>query len=105
MRVLLSSVFKCPAEIEKDMSVVDFEVPDRRRFPCLDLAYRALAGGGSLPAVMNAANEEAVAAFDRALGRAFVAFQPIVSFRDRTVFGWEALVRTREHLYCFAPRR
>ncbi len=27
--VLLSSVFKCPAEIEKDLSVVDFEVPDR----------------------------------------------------------------------------
>jgi 1-deoxy-D-xylulose-5-phosphate reductoisomerase len=42
---------------------LDFEVPDRRRFPCLDLAYRALAGGGSLPAVLNAANEEAVAAF------------------------------------------
>jgi 1-deoxy-D-xylulose-5-phosphate reductoisomerase len=42
---------------------LDFDVPDRRRFPCLDLAYRALAGGGSLPAVLNAANEEAVAAF------------------------------------------
>jgi 1-deoxy-D-xylulose-5-phosphate reductoisomerase len=42
---------------------LDFEVPDRRRFPCLDLAYRALDGGGTLPAVLNAANEEAVAAF------------------------------------------
>ena len=42
---------------------LDFDVPDRRRFPCLDLAYRALEGGGSLPAVLNAANEEAVAAF------------------------------------------
>ena len=42
---------------------LDFEVPDRERFPCLDLAYRALAAGGSLPAVLNAANEEAVAAF------------------------------------------
>src|SRR6185436_7728192 len=42
---------------------LDFEVPDRRRFPCLDLAYRALEGGGTLPAVLNAANEEAVAAF------------------------------------------
>jgi 1-deoxy-D-xylulose-5-phosphate reductoisomerase len=42
---------------------LDFEVPDRRRFPCLDLAYRALEGAGSLPAVLNAANEEAVAAF------------------------------------------
>jgi 1-deoxy-D-xylulose-5-phosphate reductoisomerase len=42
---------------------LDFDVPDRKRFPCLDLAYRALAGGGSLPAVLNAVNEEAVAAF------------------------------------------
>jgi 1-deoxy-D-xylulose-5-phosphate reductoisomerase len=42
---------------------LEFEPPDRLRFPCLDLAYRALAAGGSLPAVLNAANEEAVAAF------------------------------------------
>jgi 1-deoxy-D-xylulose-5-phosphate reductoisomerase len=42
---------------------LDFEAPDGERFPCLGLAYRALAGGGSLPAVLNAANEEAVAAF------------------------------------------
>jgi 1-deoxy-D-xylulose-5-phosphate reductoisomerase len=42
---------------------LEFEQPDHDRFPCLGLAYRALAGGGSLPAVMNAANEEAVHAF------------------------------------------
>src|SRR5437667_507009 len=42
---------------------LEFEVPDHDRFPCLRLGYRALAGGGSLPAVLNAANEEAVAAF------------------------------------------
>ena len=42
---------------------LDFEVPDHDRFPCLSLAYRALAGAGALPAVLNAANEEAVAAF------------------------------------------
>jgi 1-deoxy-D-xylulose-5-phosphate reductoisomerase len=42
---------------------LEFEAPDHERFPCLDLAYRALKGGGSLPAVLNAANEEAVAAF------------------------------------------
>jgi 1-deoxy-D-xylulose-5-phosphate reductoisomerase len=42
---------------------LDFEAPDHERFPCLGLAYRALASGGSLPAVLNAANEEAVAAF------------------------------------------
>ena len=42
---------------------LDFEVPDHDRFPCLGLAYRALAGGGALPTVLNAANEEAVSAF------------------------------------------
>jgi 1-deoxy-D-xylulose-5-phosphate reductoisomerase len=42
---------------------LDFEVPDHDRFPCLSLAYRALAAGGALPAVLNAANEEAVSAF------------------------------------------
>jgi 1-deoxy-D-xylulose-5-phosphate reductoisomerase len=42
---------------------LDFDVPDQGRFPCLPLAYRALEAGGSMPAVLNAANEEAVAAF------------------------------------------
>jgi 1-deoxy-D-xylulose-5-phosphate reductoisomerase len=42
---------------------MDFDQPDHDRFPCLDLAYRALAVGGTLPAVLNAANEVAVAAF------------------------------------------
>jgi 1-deoxy-D-xylulose-5-phosphate reductoisomerase len=42
---------------------LEFEVPDHARFPCPELAYRALAVGGTLPAVLNAANEEAVAAF------------------------------------------
>jgi 1-deoxy-D-xylulose-5-phosphate reductoisomerase len=40
-----------------------FESPDEERFPCLRLAYRALRAGGTLPAAMNAANEEAVKAF------------------------------------------
>jgi len=42
---------------------LDFEPPDRAKFPCLSLAYRALEAGGTAPAVLNAANEEAVAAF------------------------------------------
>jgi len=37
--------------------------PDRQRFPCLGLAYRALEAGGTAPATLNAANEVAVAAF------------------------------------------
>jgi 1-deoxy-D-xylulose-5-phosphate reductoisomerase len=42
---------------------LDFETPDRKRFPCLDLAYAALAADEAAPAVLNAANEVSVAAF------------------------------------------
>jgi len=45
------------------VSGLHFEAPDLDRFPCISLAYRALAEGGTLPATMNAANEEAVSAF------------------------------------------
>ncbi len=47
---------------------LDFEAPDPARFPCLGLAYEAIQAGGSMPAVLNAANEVAVSAFlDRRL--------------------------------------
>ncbi|MGB8239677.1 MAG: 1-deoxy-D-xylulose-5-phosphate reductoisomerase [Azonexus sp.] len=42
---------------------LDFEAPDFERFPCLQLAYAALRAGGTAPAILNAANEVAVAAF------------------------------------------
>ena len=42
---------------------LDFEPPDPKRFPCLALAWRALAGAEAAPAVLNAANEVAVARF------------------------------------------
>ena len=42
---------------------LDFEEPDVDRFPCLQLAYEALKVGGAAPAVLNAANEQAVALF------------------------------------------
>jgi 1-deoxy-D-xylulose-5-phosphate reductoisomerase len=45
------------------ISRLDFEEPDLERFPCLALAYRALRTGGTMPAVLNAANEIAVQAF------------------------------------------
>jgi 1-deoxy-D-xylulose-5-phosphate reductoisomerase len=46
-----------------ELSSLHFEEPDVERFPCIALAYRALRTGGTLPAAMNAANEEAVHAF------------------------------------------
>ncbi|MFL6257930.1 MAG: 1-deoxy-D-xylulose-5-phosphate reductoisomerase [Pyrinomonadaceae bacterium] len=45
------------------LGTLRFEAPDEGRFPCLRLAYRALRAGGTLPAAMNAANEEAVKSF------------------------------------------
>ncbi|MFT6163825.1 MAG: 1-deoxy-D-xylulose-5-phosphate reductoisomerase [Zhongshania aliphaticivorans] len=42
---------------------LDFEAPDEERFPCLRLARDAAIRGGTAPAVLNAANEIAVAAF------------------------------------------
>ena len=42
---------------------LDFQAPDPVRFPCLRLAYEAWAAGGTAPALLNAANEVAVAAF------------------------------------------
>lgn len=42
---------------------LNFESPDYARFPCLRLAQEAMAAGGTAPAILNAANEVAVAAF------------------------------------------
>jgi 1-deoxy-D-xylulose-5-phosphate reductoisomerase len=45
------------------LSRLEFFEPDLGRFPCLALAYDAMREGGTMPAVMSAANEIAVAAF------------------------------------------
>jgi len=47
----------------KDVCRLDFMAPDTEKFPCIDLAYRAIQLGGTAPAVVNAADEIAVAAF------------------------------------------
>ena len=47
----------------RSMNKLTFEEPDLERFPCLGLAYDALAAGGTMPGVLNAANEVAVQAF------------------------------------------
>jgi 1-deoxy-D-xylulose-5-phosphate reductoisomerase len=45
------------------MGTLSFERPDRKRFPCLGLAFEAARQGGKAPCVLNAANEVAVDAF------------------------------------------
>ena len=58
---------RCPSELPPldlaKLASLNFEQPDPERFSCIALAYRALRSGGTLPAAMNAANEEAVHAF------------------------------------------
>ncbi len=48
----------CPFEQQ-----LNFDYPDRHNFPCLDLAFQALAEGKTMPAVLNGANEIAVTEF------------------------------------------
>jgi len=57
----LSCILK-PLDITR-IARLTFLEPDKKKFPCLELAYRALAAGGLMPAVMNAANEIAVQQF------------------------------------------
>ncbi len=51
-----------PLDLGRPMTL-DFHPPDMERFPCLGLAYQAIERGGTAPAVLNAANEEAVHAY------------------------------------------
>ena len=51
-----------PLELDKVENLI-FEKPDVKRFKCLDLALQAAETGGSMPTVLNGANEIAVAAF------------------------------------------
>lgn len=74
MRVPIAHALGWPARIGSGAARLDlvqitklsFEAPDFERFPCLSIAQSVARAGGTAPAVMNAANEVAVAAF---LGR------------------------------------
>jgi 1-deoxy-D-xylulose-5-phosphate reductoisomerase len=71
MRTALAHALAWPERIDAGVAPLDlmkiaqlnFEAPDRQTFRCLDLAYRALAAGGTAPTILNAANEIAVGAF------------------------------------------
>ncbi|PKP89900.1 MAG: 1-deoxy-D-xylulose-5-phosphate reductoisomerase [Alphaproteobacteria bacterium HGW-Alphaproteobacteria-16] len=71
MRIPIAHALAWPRRMETpcqrlDLATIgrlDFEAPDYERFPCLKLAREALAAGGARPAILNAANEVAVAAF------------------------------------------
>jgi len=71
MRVPIAHALAWPARMETpcqrldlvSIGRLDFEAPDMVRFPALALARQALTDGGAKPAVLNAANEVAVASF------------------------------------------
>lgn len=71
MRTPIANGLAWPERIDAGVAPLDlfrigqfnFERPDLERFPCLRLAAEAFQQGGTAPAVLNAANEEAVAAF------------------------------------------
>ncbi len=70
MRTPIAYALGFPERIEAGVAALElmgrqlsFEAPDTARFPCLQLAFDALAAGGNAAAVLNAANEVAVARF------------------------------------------
>ena len=71
MRIPIAHAMAWPERFESgakplnifDVRRMDFEEPNLQRFPCLRLAYKAINAGGTMPTVLNAANEVAVAAF------------------------------------------
>jgi len=91
MRTPIAHAMAWPERIDSGVSPLDifqvarldFTAPDLTRFPCLRLAIEALRTGGTAPAVLNAANEMAVAAF---LERE-IAFTDIPAVIERTLAG------------------
>ena len=71
MRLPIQYALSYPGRLEDALPRLDltqlqalhFEKPDRKRFPCLELGYTASKIGGTMPTVLNAANEIAVEAF------------------------------------------
>ena len=71
MRIPISLAMSYPERLALDgkrldfgsMGGLSFFEPDRKKFPCLQLAFDAIGRGGNIPCAMNAANEAAVAAF------------------------------------------
>jgi 1-deoxy-D-xylulose-5-phosphate reductoisomerase len=85
MRTPIAHALAWPERIESgvgsldlfEVARLDFEAPDLQRFPCLGLAFEAIQTGGTAPAILNAANEVAVAAFLREQ-LPFTAIAPLV---------------------------
>jgi 1-deoxy-D-xylulose-5-phosphate reductoisomerase len=99
MRTPIANALAWPERIDSGVAPLDlfaiarldFEAPDEQRFPCLRLARQAAEVGDSAPAMLNAANEVAVAAFlDGRVGYLEIAsiiedvlnLEPVVALED-----------------------
>jgi len=112
MRTPIANALAWPERIDSGVAPLDlfaiarldFEAPDEERFPCLRLARQAAEAGNSAPAMLNAANEVAVAAFlDGRVGYLEIAsiiedvlsLEPVVALEDLdAVFTADAKART-----------
>lgn len=91
MRIPIQYALTYPARVEglsapldfKTHSALSFSAPDTEKFRCLKLAIEAAKVGGDLPAVMNAANEVAVAAFLKDQ----ISFLQIAEIIEKTMSG------------------
>jgi 1-deoxy-D-xylulose-5-phosphate reductoisomerase len=96
MRTPIANALAWPERIDSGVAPLDlfaiarldFQAPDEQRFPCLRLARQAAEAGNSAPAMLNAANEVAVAAFldghplsgDREYHRRGLNLEPVVAW-------------------------
>ncbi|WP_460117556.1 1-deoxy-D-xylulose-5-phosphate reductoisomerase [Pseudomonas sp. S2_C03] len=117
MRTPIANALAWPERIDSGVAPLDlfavarldFEAPDEDRFPCLRLARQAAEAGNSAPAMLNAANEVAVAAFldgrVRYLEIASIIeevlnLEPVVAVDDlEAVFTADAKARTLARLW------
>lgn len=89
MRLPIRYALGCPGRLPaqgqqlslSDFATLTFENPDFRKFPMLTMAYDAIAQGGLMPCVLNAANEIAVEAFLKER----ISFLDIYSVVERTL--------------------
>lgn len=92
MRIPIASALAWPERLTTNCQPLDlatigqltFETPDIVRFPALRLARAAISEGGAKPAILNAANEVAVAAFLKEQ----IAFLDIAALVERTMSGY-----------------
>ncbi len=93
MKIPIASTLAWPERVKTDCQPLDlatigqltFEAPDEKRFPAIRLARDAAAAGGARPAILNAANEIAVAAF---LGGQ-IGFLEIAALADKVLEGYQ----------------